>query len=297
MARLPLGIRHTCAVILEGNRGDELQRTRRLMMNDARRYAQSVAVNGLSDTHRQVIDWVPPGSRVLELGCSTGYIGRILINDKGCTVTAAEFDANAAAEASAAGLTVFQGSLEDAAFRASIVGQFDVVIAADVLEHLANPATVLAHFRQWLAPAGRAIVAVPNIAFWPIRRNLFFRGDFRYQDEGIMDRTHLHFFTWYTFHELLSEQRYNVLETMTEMLQIPYVDTLLRSQPPKNVARWRERQQQSNALVRALLQPLALAARGRAWVSKAIVDAILERWPNLCIGHVAVLIAPADDGD
>ena len=146
------------------------------MMNDSRRYAQSIAIKGLSDTHRQVIDWVPEGAKVLELGCSTGYIGRLLIEHKGCSVTAAEFDPKAAAEARTAGLNVYQGSLEDSDFRASISGQFDVVIASDVLEHLAQPDVVLAHFSKWLAPTGRAIIAVPNVACWQIRRRLFFHG-------------------------------------------------------------------------------------------------------------------------
>ena len=105
-----------------------------------------------------------------------------------------------------------------------------------------------------------------------------------------MDRTHVHFFTWETFHEMLSEQGYAVLDAMTEMHQVPWIDTLLRSQPPKNVARWQQRLQQSNALARILLTPFASAARGRAYVSQLVSNAIIRRWPNLCVGHVAVLL-------
>jgi methionine biosynthesis protein MetW len=264
------------------------------MITDSRRYAEDVAIHGLSDTHQQVINWVPRGARVLELGCSTGYISRVLIEQKGCSVTGAEFDANAAQEARAAGLTVLQGSLEDPAFRASIEGVFDIVIAADVLEHLANPEVVLAHFRQWLAPNGRAILAVPNVACWEIRRGLFFRGEFRYQESGIMDRTHLHFFTWETFHELLTEQRYRVLETMTEMQQIPLVGPVSNRRPPTRITRLRQRRKNSKPWVRLALAPWALVSEVHAWFSTTIADAIIYKWPNLCIGHVAVLVAPRD---
>src|SRR5262249_30754099 len=145
------------------------------MATDARRYAEVVEEHGLSPTHHQVIDWVPRGARVLELGCATGYIGRILIEHKECKVTGVEIDPAAAEVARASGLAIALGSLEDPAFRASIRRDFDVVIAADVLEHLANPAPVLNHFKRWLVPGGAAIVAVPNVATWSIRSQLFFR--------------------------------------------------------------------------------------------------------------------------
>lgn len=163
------------------------------MTDGAERYGKVVADHGLSPTHLQVIDWVPRGSRVLELGCATGYIGRILMREKGCRVTGVEVDLAAAEVARANGLEVHTGSLEDEAFRTSLGTGYDIVIAADVLEHLANPAPVLEHFKRWLTPASasagnlapRGIVAVPNLATWSIRAQLFFRGDFEYQDTGI----------------------------------------------------------------------------------------------------------------
>src|ERR1043165_3400846 len=103
-------------------------------MGDGIRYGEAVERQGLSETHLHVVSWVTPGSRVLELGCATGYVGKLLI-DKGCSVTGAEFDADAAREARANGLTVVEGSLEDPQFRASIRDRFDFVMATDVLEH------------------------------------------------------------------------------------------------------------------------------------------------------------------
>src|SRR5258706_2406171 len=110
------------------------------MAEDATRYRESIETHGLSRTHRQVISWVAPASTVLELGCASGYIGRILIRDKECRVTGVEFDGRAAAEARADGLSVVLGSLEDDDVRHSITGRFDFVLSCDVLEHLREPA-------------------------------------------------------------------------------------------------------------------------------------------------------------
>jgi methionine biosynthesis protein MetW len=240
------------------------------MAVDATRYRENVEQRGLSRTHRQVISWITPGARVLELGCSSGYIGRLLIDEKGCQVTGVEVDAAAAAEARTQGLTVLEGSLEDPAFRQAITDRFDFVVAADVLEHLRDPAVVLDGFKRWLAPGGLAIIAVPNIATWEIRQQLFFRGDFEYQEMGILDRTHLHFFTWITLHKLVAQQQWSVLDTMVERWDVPLVSGLL-------------------ALFHGL--GVGLERRGAQWV-----ESLAKKWPNLCASHIALLLRPPLDG-
>jgi SAM-dependent methyltransferase len=77
----------------------------------------------------------------------------------------------------------------------------DIIICADVLEHLRDPWTVLAWLRTLPAPGGRAVISVPNIAHWTARRALL-RGRFDYTDFGLLDRTHLRFFTRATAAEL-----------------------------------------------------------------------------------------------
>src|SRR5262249_51763726 len=64
----------------------------------------------------------------------------------------------------------------------------------DVLEHLRDPWSVLSWLRTLLAPGGRAVISIPNIAHWTSRRALL-RGRFDYADHGLLDRTHLRFFT------------------------------------------------------------------------------------------------------
>lgn len=179
------------------------------------RYEELVQRYGFSVTHRQIVDWVPERARVLDVGCSSGYLAQLLIETKHCRVTGIEADRAAAERATARGLSVLVGSLEDPEFLAAIPTKYDAIIAADVLEHLARPDVLLAAFDNWLEPGGTIIVSVPNVAAWEIRRGLFF-GRFEYQDSGILDRTHLHFFTWPSLCHSLERHGYRIDEVFVE---------------------------------------------------------------------------------
>jgi tetratricopeptide (TPR) repeat protein len=74
-------------------------------------------------------------------------------------------------------------------------GYFDALVFADVLEHLADPDAVLKRYLPWLKPAGVVILSIPNVRFWAVVQHLA-EGCWTYQDEGILDRRHLRFFTW-----------------------------------------------------------------------------------------------------
>jgi 2-polyprenyl-3-methyl-5-hydroxy-6-metoxy-1,4-benzoquinol methylase len=162
-------------------------------------YAGLVAEHGLATSHRLVLDAVPDGARVLDVGCATGYLAAELVA-RGCTVVGVEYDPVAAQQARAICREVVVGDLESDAVRAGVAGAvadaggIDIIICADVLEHLRDPWAVLAWLRTLLPETGRAVVSVPNIAHWTARRALL-RGRFDYADFGLFDRTHLRFFT------------------------------------------------------------------------------------------------------
>lgn len=75
------------------------------------------------------------------------------------------------------------------------LGRFDLILALDILEHLTDPGAVLAALVARLAPGGRIIVSVPNVGHFSILADLLLRRRFQYRDAGILDRTHLRFFT------------------------------------------------------------------------------------------------------
>jgi 2-polyprenyl-3-methyl-5-hydroxy-6-metoxy-1,4-benzoquinol methylase len=158
-------------------------------------------------THAKLIDAVGSDNRVLEVGCSSGYLSRPLA-DRRNTVIGIELDAEAAHEAEAYCERVLVGDVEsmDLQFEP---GSFDVVLLGDVIEHLRDPVAALARLRPVLRAGGRLVLSTPNIANWAIRLSLL-GGRWRYADRGILDRTHTHLFTRATLQEAIEAAGYVV---------------------------------------------------------------------------------------
>ncbi len=141
-----------------------------------------------------LLDMLPStgGLRVLELGAGDGATLR-LAKARGLASYAVGIDLVAPAEAEPRLDGFFSGNIEtmELPFAA---GSFDVVLAADVLEHLVDPWAVVRRLSTWLAPGGLLLASLPNFqnhrAWWPV----LFGGDFRYEAAGLRDRTHLRFF-------------------------------------------------------------------------------------------------------
>jgi 2-polyprenyl-3-methyl-5-hydroxy-6-metoxy-1,4-benzoquinol methylase len=141
---------------------------------------------------------VPCGSRVLEVGCATGFMSRFL-EERGCEVVGLEIDPAALAEARAAGLRAYgidlagPGGVEE--LNALTGGaRFDVVLLGDVIEHVRDPVALLTAARAVLRPSGSLVASVPNVAHGSLRLDLL-RGQFRYTERGLLDRTHVQLFT------------------------------------------------------------------------------------------------------
>lgn len=160
----------------------------------------------LGPAHQLVLSHVADGSRVLELGCATGYMTRALAAS-GCEVTVVDVDRAALERARAHAAAALELDLERERLPAHV--RADVVLCADVLEHLRSPETVLADLRRHLLPGGRVVVSLPNIAFWRIRWQLL-RGRFDYEETGILDTTHLRFFTYDSVQRLARGAGYRV---------------------------------------------------------------------------------------
>ena len=140
--------------------------------------------------HRKLVDAAGSGGRILEVGCSSGYLSERLVAN-GNTVVGIEYDAEAAREAEAYCERVLVGDVEAMELPD---GPFDVILCGDVIEHLRDPEAVLARLRPLLKAGGRLVVSTPNIANWAIRLSLL-AGRWQYADRGILDRTHTRLFT------------------------------------------------------------------------------------------------------
>ena len=102
---------------------------------------------------------------------------------------------------------------------------FDVLIFSHVLEHLQYPSEVLARFASLLRNGGQALIAVPNVVFWQMRCR-FLKGDFAYESSGILDDTHLRFFTYFTAEQILFAQESGLrvaCKTTTGHVPLPVV--------------------------------------------------------------------------
>jgi 2-polyprenyl-3-methyl-5-hydroxy-6-metoxy-1,4-benzoquinol methylase len=157
--------------------------------------------------HAKLLALVGSGKRVLDVGCSSGYLARPLVAD-GCTVVGVEFDPVAAEEARSVCTDVLVGDAEtmELPFERE---SFDVVLCGDLIEHLRDPEAFLARVRPLLHPDGRLVLTTPNVANWSMRLGLL-AGRWRYTERGILDRTHAHLFTRTTLVETLARAGYRV---------------------------------------------------------------------------------------
>ena len=135
----------------------------------------------------------PRGLRCLDVGCGGGALGGALKAAGAAYVAGVEYDAAAAARARERLDVVVEGSVLDAELPFA-AGEFDVVVFADVLEHLPDPDAALRRCLPLLAGGGRVVVSVPNMRFWLMLWRLA-ADRWEYADHGIRDRTHLRIFT------------------------------------------------------------------------------------------------------
>ncbi|HEX2129714.1 MAG TPA: class I SAM-dependent methyltransferase [Solirubrobacterales bacterium] len=173
--------------------------------------------------HRLLLDLVPAGGRVLDVGCSGGYLAERLLA-RGSSVVGVEMDPRAADRARAFCEDVLVADVEatELPFEPAT---FDTIICADLIEHLRDPGAFLARVRPLLRPGGALVLTTPNVANWSIRLQLLF-GRFRYTDRGILDRTHAHLFTRKTLVECLRASGYEP-ETIDFTVPVPVLGTPL----------------------------------------------------------------------
>lgn len=171
-------------------------------------------------THATVVRWVGRDRRVLELGPATGYMSKVFA-ERGCSVVGVEIDPAMARLAERFCERVIVGDLDTLDLEEHLGSErFDVIVAADVLEHLKDPLTALRRLRPFLvAESGYFVVSLPNIAHGSVRLALL-QGKFSYQDVGLLDRTHLRFFTRESIERLFDEADLGIGELKRQELNI-----------------------------------------------------------------------------
>jgi 2-polyprenyl-3-methyl-5-hydroxy-6-metoxy-1,4-benzoquinol methylase len=164
--------------------------------------------------NRAVLECVPrDAARVLDLGCGTGTFAEQLKRRSAPATLGVTYSAAEAEQAARHMDEVRVADLNTFDFKG--IGDFDCVVMSHVLEHLYHPADVLARLRCVLRPVATLVIALPNVLMWK-QRIQFLRGRFRYQDFGLMDRTHYRFFDSQTAAEMVRESGYTLLRRADE---------------------------------------------------------------------------------
>ena len=186
-----------------------------------------------------VASLVPEQAAVLDLGCGSGALGQYLLETKGCSVDGVTLSEAEATHARPHYRRVVVDNLESCDLRATFAGQrYDAIICADVLEHLSRPEQVLAACRELLTPEGQLLISVPNVGYCGLILDLL-HGEFRYREEGLLDRTHLRFFTRRSLTRFLHSEHWSIetLDTIQREWSESEFQVTLDSIPPA-VARY-----------------------------------------------------------
>lgn len=159
------------------------------------------------------VSFIPNGSKVLEIGCADGVKSDYLINSKKCQVTGIEIDKQASKIASKRGLNMITGNIEEERVISEIKskGKFDCLLATAVIEHLADPWQALQMWQNFLKADGFLVISTSNILHWSARLKFLF-GKFDYEEYGLLDNTHLRFFTYDSFRKLIEDCGFKVLD-------------------------------------------------------------------------------------
>jgi O-antigen biosynthesis protein len=165
-----------------------------------------------NNCHAYLLSWVGYNKSVLEVGCSSGYLTKVMAA-RGCEVVGMEIDPDAALAAEEWAERVVVGDIDEGDVWNYVKDEsFDVVLLGDILEHLRDPLDSLRQAVKKLKPSGYVISSLPNIAHGDIRLSLML-GRFTYADTGLLDRTHVRFFTAETARQLHAEAGLCILET------------------------------------------------------------------------------------
>ncbi|NCN87488.1 MAG: class I SAM-dependent methyltransferase [Candidatus Pacebacteria bacterium] len=164
---------------------------------------------------RMAIEEIANNSFVLDIGCATGFMGKYLKEKKGCKVAGLDLREDELKIAKKNLDYTFKANIEDESSVKLILNKtknkFDVILSTSLIEHTAQPDLVIKNMKKLVKPNGKIIMSTPNIAHWTTRLEIL-KGNFNYTDYGIMDETHLHFFTQKNFRELFVKNNLTIVK-------------------------------------------------------------------------------------
>jgi len=169
------------------------------------------------ETRSDVLPMLPSGvEQVLEIGCGRGHTGAMLKRELGCRVTGVELNPEVAAAAETRLDRVIVGDIA----ALDIEDRFDVVLAFELLEHLAEPEAFLTRMKKLVRPGGRIVLSLPNVGHYSVVGDLL-AGRWDYLPIGLLCYTHLRFFTRRTVEDLLERCGFEDFELVAQRTELP----------------------------------------------------------------------------
>lgn len=212
-------------------------------------------------SHTLIRTWlsdIPAGKSVLDIGTAGGILGKQLVHS-GLKLIGIEALPEYAEAARPYYSSLVCQNIENVPD--DFIANQDIVVCADVLEHLVDPEVVLARLVRLQKPQTQFLISVPNVANLWIRLNLLF-GKFDYRENGIMDRTHLHFYTRRTFKELLRQAGLTLLELKVTPLPLNRLSAFFLNNRLGRTIHW----------ILAALTRLFPTLLGYQFVARTIID-------------------------
>jgi 2-polyprenyl-3-methyl-5-hydroxy-6-metoxy-1,4-benzoquinol methylase len=171
----------------------------------------------------EMLPFVPDSAkRILELGCARGAFSLLIKQRQSAEVWGVELNPEAAAIAATRLDKVITGDIFQV-LEGLPEHYFDCVICNDILEHLPAPENILVNLKKHLAPAGVVVASIPNMRYLPVLYELLIRKDWRYRDSGVLDRTHLRFFTRKSICRLFESAGYRTLALQGLKIHTPLI--------------------------------------------------------------------------
>ena len=183
-------------------------------MNSNSRHIYEYEVDTLSDSApAYVISMVGKNKRVLEFGCGPGSITRVLSKECGCQVTGMELDPKAIKLAKPYCVELIEADLNSQDWPKLIdtVEKFDVVVAADVLEHLYDPWETLKRMSSFIDNNGYLVISIPHVGHAAVISCLI-NSNFEYRNWGLLDSTHIRFFGLKNIEDLFARAELKIIE-------------------------------------------------------------------------------------
>jgi len=177
------------------------------------KYDFEIDINQKNDARVIAFDFIEPNSKVLDIGSASGQFGQILKEYKNCTIYGIDYDIESIKIAEEKGVfeKIYQLNLNnfDINQLKEHTNSFDYIVFGDVLEHILEPENVLTKFKTLLKSDGKYVISLPNVAHASVKIGLLL-DNFEYEETGILDKTHIKFFTHKTIPSFLAGSKLEI---------------------------------------------------------------------------------------